>query len=577
MCQNSCGATVAAALQAVPGAVKVTVSFEQAGAVVTGTAEMFDLIEAVEDVGFDAVPRTYLSIQTNLDSNTSTNSRADTIKTKLEEVPGVQYVQVLWGEALVIVDGPVPAAQLRDLIQDSAGVVSVVPITVTGSIADGERLHKRLGSIEPSFSTPTLQMPTAVADLGTTTEKEQTESCNLSAKTAAVSIAEFDVDGMMCQNSCASTVANAIGAIQGVEAVAVSHAKKNALVRGSFHVAEVVEAIEAVGFDARLKENTDANTTEQLEASIAAGGPGTYHAPAPTRLAQFTVDGMMCQNSCASVVAAAISAVDGVTAVAVSHPEKRALVEGTFAPGAVLEAVEEVGFEVTQVDPINRDASSILSKALAAGGPGVHESKVTTLTARPANPRQRRQSKPPPLLAVSVAAELARMWMCDYIVSGIVCAACATRIQNAVRALDGVTVVRVGVITEKLHVCFDADLQSQSVIEAAVESLGYKLTLVRSVAVGNGVRVNGDPESVQESTVKSHAFLVTGMTCANCAAKIERALNAMEGVNHVAVSVTTNRVEVQTGPVTSSSRECGVRTIMEVIQDLGFGVRENSM
>lgn len=281
----------------------------------------------------------------------------------------------------------------------------------------------------------------------------------------------------------------------------------------------------------------------------------------------------MCQNSCASTVAGAIAAVDGVNRVAVSYAKKRALVEGHFDQAAVAEAVDSVGFDI-QYEPHHRNNSLIkteLDAAVAAGGPGVKISS-SPLQSDAVREKGAKKLKPAP------PPSRGRMWTCDYVVSGIVCASCAGRIETAVRELDGVSMARVGVITEKLNVCFDPDLQSQSVIEAAVEALGYSLTLVRSVAVGNAaISSSGDPDTLQPTDLNTHVMLVTGMTCANCATKIDRALRKLEGVQHVNISVTTNRVEVEVQPTAAipSSKIAGVRTILNTIEDLGFGVSIN--
>jgi copper ion binding protein len=325
---------------------------------------------------------------------------------------------------------------------------------------------------------------------------------------------------------------------------------------------------------------------------------------------------MMCQNSCASTVAAAIKAVQGVTAVAVSFAVTRAIVSGSFDAAAVIEAVEDVGFDIAPAATATGSSASTaaaskddleaaLRAALEAGGPGVlgprgdaathkkqsakpskatHAAKAsmaTTTTAAAAKARRSKSSINSSGRSRSRSRNIEfvdGMWVCDYVVSGIVCAACAARIEGVVKALDGVTVARVGVITEKLHVCFDASRQSQSVVEAAVEALGYRLTLVRSVAVGmdgahrSGGGSDGSGGTVVETPVTQHVLLVTGMTCANCASKVERTLGALSGVARVAVSVTENRVVVQMAP-DSAEQPAGIRTILESVQGLGFGVR----
>ena len=63
MCQKNCGSTVEKALCSVPGVTKVIVTFLKKEARVWGTVSSQLLIEAVENVGFDAVLRSHLLMQ----------------------------------------------------------------------------------------------------------------------------------------------------------------------------------------------------------------------------------------------------------------------------------------------------------------------------------------------------------------------------------------------------------------------------------------------------------------------------------------------------------------------------------
>ena len=51
-----------------------------------------------------------------------------------------------------------------------------------------------------------------------------------------------------------------------------------------------------------------------------------------------------------------------------------------------------------------------------------------------------------------------------------------------------------------------------------------------------------------ESAVKQITLPVTGMTCANCVAAVERNLNKLEGVNQVSVNLATERANVEFDP-----------------------------
>ena len=61
----------------------------------------------------------------------------------------------------------------------------------------------------------------------------------------------------MCQNSCAATVHSALMALEGVEAAVVSFPAKSAEVRTVLPVADLVEAVEDVGFEAFPMQGKD--------------------------------------------------------------------------------------------------------------------------------------------------------------------------------------------------------------------------------------------------------------------------------------------------------------------------------
>lgn len=62
---------------------------------------------------------------------------------------------------------------------------------------------------------------------------------------------------------------------------------------------------------------------------------------------------------------------------------------------------------------------------------------------------------------------------CDWTVTGMDCASCATKITTALNRLPGVADVQVGVMSERLTVSLDAAQTSRDVVEAAVRKLGF--------------------------------------------------------------------------------------------------------
>ncbi len=128
-------------------------------------------------------------------------------------------------------------------------------------------------------------------------------------------------------------------------------------------------------------------------------------------------------------------------------------------------------------------------------------------------------------------------------ITGMTCANCAANIERGVKKLKGVAEANVNFAAENAAVSFDPQqLQLRDVIEKIHNS-------------GFGV-----------STAKVE-MPVTGMTCANCAANIERALNKKTpGVVNAAVNFATERVSVEYVP--------GVLNVDEIvgaIEKAGYG------
>ena len=123
------------------------------------------------------------------------------------------------------------------------------------------------------------------------------------------------------------------------------------------------------------------------------------------------------------------------------------------------------------------------------------------------------------------------------------CANCAMSIERALKKVQGVHDVNVNFGTEQATVSFDPDqVQVQSVIQK-VRDAGYG---VASASVD---------------------IPVTGMTCANCAAAVERTLNKkVAGVQNVSVNFATEKAHVEYVPGMVTLED-----IVAAIEKAGYG------
>ncbi|MCE5235485.1 MAG: heavy metal translocating P-type ATPase [Eubacteriales bacterium] len=136
-----------------------------------------------------------------------------------------------------------------------------------------------------------------------------------------------------------------------------------------------------------------------------------------------------------------------------------------------------------------------------------------------------------------------------YGVTGMTCASCSAHVQKAVQKMDGVIESEVNLATEKLAVRFDEEKTGFAALQKTVEDAGYGL---------------------HELTKDAGAELaITGMTCAACAAAIERAVKKLDGAQGVSVNLATNRASVAYDPARLSLSD-----IKEAISDAGYGAEE---
>ena len=80
------------------------------------------------------------------------------------------------------------------------------------------------------------------------------------------------IEGMMCQQSCGSTVANALRNVPGVSRAEASFADHSASVWGDVDVSLLIDAVECVGFGAEVSESKPMPATPSLKRSRKSSG-----------------------------------------------------------------------------------------------------------------------------------------------------------------------------------------------------------------------------------------------------------------------------------------------------------------
>ena len=125
-------------------------------------------------------------------------------------------------------------------------------------------------------------------------------------------------------------------------------------------------------------------------------------------------------------------------------------------------------------------------------------------------------------------------------ISGMTCTACAARVEKGISKMEGVDKANVNFALEQLTVAYDAEETNVNEFKKEIEKIGY------------GV--------IEEKA----EFDISGMTCAACATKIEKAINKMAGVSHAnvnfaleTISVSYNDKEVQPSEMVARVKKLG--------------------
>jgi len=148
----------------------------------------------------------------------------------------------------------------------------------------------------------------------------------------------LQIEGMMCQKNCGTTIYNALKKCPGAEQVVVRFDENAALVVGNVTAEDAVDAVEMMGFDAAVME--DGGERTRIKSSLE-----RYM----DRIVVLRVEGMMCQKNCGTTVTNCLSRCDGVKDVIVSFPHGAAVVKCNCKVDELVESVDMVGFDCEEV------------------------------------------------------------------------------------------------------------------------------------------------------------------------------------------------------------------------------------
>ncbi|MBM7716889.1 Cu+-exporting ATPase [Bacillus thermophilus] len=130
-------------------------------------------------------------------------------------------------------------------------------------------------------------------------------------------------------------------------------------------------------------------------------------------------------------------------------------------------------------------------------------------------------------------------------ISGMTCAACATKIEKGLKRMEGVEEANVNLAIEKTKITYDPEKVDVSQFKEKIHSLGYDVV------------------------TKKVEFDISGMTCAACANKIEKKLNRLDGVDKAAVNFAMETALVEYNP-----DQVSIPDMKEAIKKLGYTLEQ---
>ncbi len=130
-------------------------------------------------------------------------------------------------------------------------------------------------------------------------------------------------------------------------------------------------------------------------------------------------------------------------------------------------------------------------------------------------------------------------------IQGMECAACAGKIERQLKKIDGVSDVAVNIAVEKVTVGYDPVRVGADVLIKAITDLGYRVPTERV------------------------DLKISGMTCAACAARVEKALGGVEGVFRANVNFAVEKATVEYNPA-----QTGLEDLKRVVEEAGYRAAE---
>jgi len=135
----------------------------------------------------------------------------------------------------------------------------------------------------------------------------------------------------------------------------------------------------------------------------------------------------------------------------------------------------------------------------------------------------------------------------DLPITGMTCASCVNRVEKALKKVPGVSAASVNLAAEQAAVSYDPAQVAPAQLQNAVEHAGYGVVT----------------DQIE--------FPVTGMTCASCVNRVQKALKKVPGVIDANVNLASEQASVTYVPTS-----VGWSELKAAVENAGYGVIETS-
>jgi Cu+-exporting ATPase len=125
-------------------------------------------------------------------------------------------------------------------------------------------------------------------------------------------------------------------------------------------------------------------------------------------------------------------------------------------------------------------------------------------------------------------------------IEGMTCASCSARVEKVLKQLPGVTDATVNLATETATISGETDAAS---VQRAIEKAGFSMPT--------------EPFTLD----------ITGMTCASCSSRVEKALGKVPGVLDASVNLATEQATVR------ATRGTSLVTLIAAVERAGYGAQ----